>query len=466
MPGAAPHGALVDVELSEEDELLEARRPWPARRLAWVALPVAVGLAVASMAQAAESAHGAHAFAALGTTAMGLSAPPAERWRVPGSLIGVAGDVVLVGDQRRGVQAVDAATGAVVWARAETGSCAMAVPDAFAATARPDGEPRRLVCGWAPGQVGREATSVEVLDPATGRRLSTASLPGSAGWWFVDHGDAFLVAAALDGAFTALRLDTSSGRVVWSFRSGDALVQPGGGFSASGLSSDEIMAAGSGGTIRLTQDTGVATTGRPILTARTAEHTSPLPGGAQVLGGRDTDGTAVVRALAADGTARWTVPGRLAAPATDDRSLGDLVVAVPADGRGLMALDAADGRVRWRAPGAPTGVEARVNGVLVTADRGRVVALDLRTGTQLWQAVPYGTGAVSDGGTVATLERVDGASRLVARDLRTGAELWRRTAGRELWPEITTYRGDRLVAVRHDLVLLGTDTEVVAFEPT
>ena len=139
---------------------------------------------------------------------------------------------------------------------------------------------------------------------------------------------------------------------------------------------------------------------------------------------------------------------------------------MPADGRGLVGLDATDGQVRWRAPGAPTGVEARVDGVLVTADRSRVVALDLRTGAELWQAVPYGTGAVSDGGTVATVERIDGVSRLVARDLRTGAELWRRAAGRELWPDVTTYRGDTLVAVRHDLVLLRTDTEVVAFEPT
>ncbi len=466
MPGGAPHGALVEVELAEEDELLAARRPWPARRLAWVAVPVAVGLAVASLAQAADTAHGAHAFAALGPTAVGLSAPPAERWRVPGALIGVAGDIVLVDDQRRGVEGVDAATGAAVWTRAETGSCAMAVPDAFTATARPGGEPHRLVCGWAPGQVGHEATSVEVLDPATGDRLAAASLPGSAGWWFVDRGDAFLVAAAPDGAFTALRLDTSSGRVVWTFRSGHALVQPGGGFSASGLGSDEIMAAGSGGTIRLTQDTGVATARRPALTARTAEQASPLPGGAQVLGGRDADGTAVVRALAADGTPRWTVPGHLVAPATDDHSLGNLVVAVPADGRGLMGLDATDGHTLWRTPGAPTGVEARVNGVLVTADRSRVVALDLRTGAQMWQAVPYGTGAVSDGGTIATLERVDGISRLVARDLRTGAELWRRAAGRELWPEVTTYRGDTLVAVHHDLVLLRTDNEVVAFEPT
>lgn len=465
MPGEAPHGALVEVELTEEDELLAARRPWPARRLAWVVVPVAVGLAVASLAQAAESGRGAHVFAALGATAVGLSAPPTERWRVPGSLIGVAGEVVLVDDQRRGVQAVDAATGAVVWTRAETGSCALAVPDEFAATARPTGAPDRLVCGWAPGQVGHEATSVEVLDPATGGRLGSASLPGSAGWWFVDHGDAFLVAAAPDGEFTALRLDTSSGRVVWSFRSGDHLVTPGGGFSASGLGSDEIMAAGPGGTVRLAQDTGAATAGRPTLTARTAEHVSSLPDGGQVLGGRDAGG-AVVRALAADGSPRWTVPGRLAAPTTDDRSLADLVVAVPTDGRGLMGLDAADGHVRWLAPAAPTGVEARVAGVLVTADRDRVVALDLRTGTQLWQAVPYGTGAVSDGRTIATLERIDGVSRLVARDLRTGAELWRRVAGRELWPDVTTYRGDALVAVRHDLVLLRTDTEVVAFEPT
>ncbi len=301
MPGGAPHGALIEVELAEEDGLLAARRPWPARRLGWVALPVAVGLAVASTAQAAETAHGAHEFAALGATAVALSAPPGDRWRVQGSLIGATEDVVLVDDQRRGVQAVDATTGAVVWTLAEAGSCAMAVPDA-ATPAGPAGR-QLLVCGWAPGQVGHEATSVAVLDPTSGTRLSSASLPGSAGWWFVDHGQVFLVAAAPDGALTALRLDAASGHVVWSYRSGDPLVEPGGGFSASGLGSDEIMAAGPGGRIRLTQGTGTPTTGRPALTAQNADAVAPLPGGAQVLGGRDPDGTAVVRAVAADGAA-------------------------------------------------------------------------------------------------------------------------------------------------------------------
>jgi outer membrane protein assembly factor BamB len=463
VPGGAPHGALIEVELAEEDELLAAHRPWPARRLRWVVLPVAVGLALASAAQAGESAAGARAFAAIGPTAVGLSSAPADRWRVPGRLVGVAGDVVLVDDQRRGVQAVDATTGSLVWAMAEAGTCTTAAPDRS-----PGGSPgpERLVCGWSPGQVGHEATSVVVLDPATGARLSAAALPGSAGWWFVDHGDAFLVAAAPDGALTALRLDTTSGHVVWSYRSRTALVDPGGGFTASGLGSDEIVAAGPGGSVRLTQDAGTVATRRAALGAQNADVVVPLPAGALALGGRDADGTAVVRVLAADGDTRWTVPGRLAATATDDGTARDVVVAVPADGRGLVGLDAGDGHVLWRAPGAPPGAEARVGGVLVTADRDRVVALDVRTGAELWRAVPYGTGAVSDGGTVATVERVGGVSRLVARDLRTGAELWRRPGGTELWPGITTYRGDVLVAVRHDLVLLQTDTVVVAFEPT
>lgn len=39
-------------------------------------------------------------------------------------------------------------------------------------------------------------------------------------------------------------------------------------------------------------------------------------------------------------------------------------------------------------------------------------------------------------------------------------------AGTDLWPEVTTYRGDALVAVRHDVVRLRTDAEVAASEPT
>lgn len=463
MPGGAPHGALIEVELAEEDELLTAREPWPARRLRWVVLPVAVGLAVSAAAQAADTAAGARAFTALSPTATSLSAPPSDLWRVPGVLIGVAGDVVLVDDERLGVQAVDATTGSPVWTLAGVGTCSIAAPDA---ASDPAAAPQRLVCGWAPGQMEHEATSVVVLDPATGERLSSASLPGSAGWWFVDHGDAFLIAAAPDGTLTALRLEVSTGHVVWSYRSPAPLIEPGGSFSASGLGSDEIVAAGPGGSIRLSQDAGTETTGRPPLTAQNAKAVVSLADGGQVLGGRDAQGAAVVRALAEDGTPRWTVPGALAVPATDDGSAADVVVVVPADGRGVVGLDADDGHVRWRAPEAPTGVEARVGGVLITADRSRLVATDLRTGDPLWQAVPYGIGAASDGGTVATVERVGGVSRIVARDLRTGAELWRRPAGRELWPGLTPYRGDALVAVRQDLLLLQTDTEVVAFDPT
>ena len=132
----------------------------------------------------------------------------------------------------------------------------------------------------------------------------------------------------------------------------------------------------------------------------------------------------------------WPVPlltlrGESRPVIVDDKVLVGL-----ADGR-LVALDIFDGRTLWEAvvtaPKGRTDLERMVdvdaaplvaNGrVYVAAHQGRVVALELETGRNLWSAdVGSALGMVSDG---AALYVVDDMDQVWALDLRSGRSLWK-----------------------------------------
>jgi outer membrane protein assembly factor BamB len=464
----ARHGALVEVELVEEDVLPTHGLIWPAPRLAPMARVVAVVLAACVVVQGAATAGAARALTALGAAGAVLTNPPTDGWRAAGVLLGVAGDLAVLDDKRRGVEALDVASGRMVWRVPEAGSCRLVTLDEPERPGPPvaaRASRARLVCGWAPGQLDHDATDVAILDPATGSRLARVSIPGSAGWWFIVHGDVLLVAAAPSGSLRATRLDAETGQPVWTYRSPEPVVTPGGAFTASGQDAAELTASGALGSVRLALGSGTEAARSPGLDAADADIRLPLDG-ALALGGWDAAGTPTVAVVGNDGRLRWSRPGYLPVPPVDDASDPGVVVMEPADptsaagATGLIGVDAGTGAQLWHAD-APTTLTARAAGVLVAADRHRIVALDARTGQVLWAAVPYGDGCVTDGRTVMTIELRHGHSTLVARDLRSGVEVWQRRARAELWPGVARYGGDSLVTLPGGIVVLQTDSEVI-----
>ncbi len=470
MSSGARSGALVEVELVEEDGRPTPGRMWPALRLAPIARVVAVGLAACAVTQGVATGGAARDLTALGSAGVVLAAPLTDSWQAAGVLLGVAGDLVVLDDERRGVEALDMTSGEVVWRVPEAGSCRLVALDAPDRPVVATSVSRaRLVCGWAPGQLDHVATEVAILDPATGSRLGGMAVPGSAGWWSIVRGDVLLVAAAPSGSLRVVRLDTATGRLVWSYRSPEPVVPPGGTFTASGQDNAELTASGTLGSVRLVLDTGTEAASAPALGAADADVRLPLDG-ALALGGRNATGTPTVAVVGADGRMRWSRPGYLPVPPVDDASAPGVVVMEPAGPTSaagttnLIGVDAGTGALLWRAD-VPATLTARAAGVLVAADRHRTVALDARTGRTLWEAVPYGDGAVTDGRTVMTIEQRDQHSTLVARDLRSGVEVWHRAARTELWPGAARYGGDGLVTLPGGLVVLQTDATVIAMRP-
>ncbi len=70
----------------------------------------------------------------------------------------------------------------------------------------------------------------------------------------------------------------------------------------------------------------------------------------------------------------------------------------------------------------------QLDGILVTAGAGKVVALDVRDGDVVWQDAADGVGSrpigVSDGDVVVLPQGAGPDLSLVARDVRTGIERW------------------------------------------
>ncbi len=167
-----------------------------------------------------------------------------------------------------------------------------------------------------------------------------------------------------------------------------------------------------------------------------------------------------VSALAVDdGTEQWTVETNghvFGGPTVVD---GTVYVGTE---EGLYAITAADGSIEWRTDlwnirSQPT---VRDDTVYVGSDDTRVYALDIETGTVLWQSQSLGghhaqilcsPAVVDDTVVVGTGDRA-----VVALDAETGRTQWRSTAAGRVYanPVIdgdTVYVGDRLGLVSLDL---------------
>jgi eukaryotic-like serine/threonine-protein kinase len=143
----------------------------------------------------------------------------------------------------------------------------------------------------------------------------------------------------------------------------------------------------------------------------------------------------VTSARVANGAVDWTVD--VAGAVTRSTAIADGTVVVPVEPGSMVALDARSGHELWHTSiaqhggvGTPTIDSGRVFtasglGGAPAADRG-IVAVDLETGTQLWRwASPTGdrtyTPAMRDRGAFVVSE----AGFAVALDPTTGREMWR-----------------------------------------
>ncbi|SKC47011.1 PQQ enzyme repeat-containing protein [Krasilnikoviella flava] len=162
----------------------------------------------------------------------------------------------------------------------------------------------------------------------------------------------------------------------------------------------------------------------------------PIPGGGHVLVSEEST------VIDEDGSVVATVPGFLLPPLVDDDPEGPFLVLVgTGDAEGELRLTAVgpDGAEEWSTPTDDLGgVLARVAGVVVVQDGGGLVGIDVATGAEVWArrdlleraadgSGDWVTGAVTDG--TRLLVGISGSGerhRLVALDLRDGTTVWER----------------------------------------
>lgn len=427
---------LVEVEL--DDELdgpgwapRTPRPPWTARAWCRLSAVLAVVVAAGAMQDAARAASLAELTA---QAAHDLRVERAAQWSVEGSLVGVAGDVVLVAGSDDTLAAYRWMDGRWLWGARGVADCTVVGLDDERGTAAPVTRDRpversRAVCSVvAPDDA--HTSGVAVLDPADGRWLLAQEPAGAATSWAVDQGRIFTVRGegpdGSPGQVAAASLDT--GTTAWR----SALTAPLNGWY---LTDGWLVLQG----VRRALDLATGRAGDPTVWGGEVRHA--LGGGTTAVAGWDPSGAFVTTTvLDADGRDVWRRHAYYAAPAlTLDASVLPVITLAGT----LAGLDAATGEQLWSGA-LPGPLVAAVDGVLVCAEsvKARVggatgpvtdwVGVDLRTGTTLWQfraADPTGAGEpalVTDGERFAVGAP---AGWVEVRDLRSGAVVARWDTG-------------------------------------
>lgn len=418
---------LVDVEL--DDELdgpgwapRAQRRPWTPRAWCRLSAILAVLVAAGAVQDAARAASLAELTA---QAAHDLRVERSARWSVPGGLVGVTGDVVLVSAGWDTLAAYRWADGLRLWDAHGVRDCAIVGLDDEGGTAalvtreRPL-ESSRVVCA-VPAPFDAHVNGVAVLDPADGGRLLDEEPAGAATSWAVDGGRILTVRGdgpdGSRGLVTAASLET--GATVWQV----PLTAPLNGWY---LTDDWLVLQGERRALSLA--TGVP--GEPTVWGGEVRHA--LGGGATAVAGWDPGGSLVTTTVVdAAGHVVWRRQAYYAAPTlTLDASVLPVITLAGT----LAGLDAATGEQLWSGA-LPGPLVAAVDGVLVCGEAvaadaagaaGPVtdwVGVDLRTGATLWElraTDPSGTGEpalVTDGERFAVGAPEGGVE---VRDLRSG----------------------------------------------
>lgn len=120
-----------------------------------------------------------------------------------------------------------------------------------------------------------------------------------------------------------------------------------------------------------------------------------------------------------------------------DGSMADRIVVRIVSGTGagtLVAVDVRTGEELWTARARGAGALVQVDGVVVAGGASYVWATDLRDGSRLWEHEGGAVGMmpITDGTWVVLTDVVGGELHLVTREIRTGVEGWRVPASADL----------------------------------
>jgi outer membrane protein assembly factor BamB len=330
------------------------------------------------------------------------------------------------------IQALDAATGAVVWSDTVAGPDPSATHDADrpprCSLARGD-----VVClvkdqyASAPGTVAPDARTpraarVVVIDAATGTIVAVRETPASSAL-AVDDDLAVVAWVTDDGRDVVTGTDPRTGEVRWTFTTPTPLVPHEGeqlgldvtaldaGFLVDSSSHQQWLLSAQGLLLReLPSESAsmwfvVPRTG--LLTLRTA-------------GGPSGSRTTVL----VDGKERHALDGEPATVTVDDGSVPDLVFTGRAP---LMAWDVTTGARRWTGAVATGRTLVLLDGTLYSATSDAVLALDASTGRVRWTAPARlradGATVLTDGRVLVVDEMTPGP-HLVAFDLADGSRVW------------------------------------------
>ncbi|KQR10562.1 hypothetical protein ASF78_17980 [Cellulomonas sp. Leaf334] len=378
---------------------------------------------------------------------------PGIEW-VPSS--GVAGGV-LVGLERAGngsqaLVAVDELTGEHRWTTPLVGAHAVArTDDGFEQVGGcvvAAGDDERVACLVSDAYLAyREAENVlvpsqlsrlVVADLADGSIVADRDVPGAVAFAVLPGAVAVGVPRS-DGALVVTATDLLTGRQQWQSVVPPGEVEPDeGGFldrSITLLRTDDGLAVvtagrrvslldGDGGPVRTVLDAsnGVAADARLGIVAAFSQ---------------DDEGRETTTVLGAGPD--LVLPGRLARVSADDGSLDDLVLAA---GSRIRAYDRSSGRELWDVGHGLSGAAVVARGRVYLSTPDGVVAVDGRSGTELWRApvLPGRTmgDLVTDGhhvlsaqqrpdepGAATALNDWPGVGELVAYRFDDGGEDWR-----------------------------------------
>lgn len=287
--------------------------------------------------------------------------------------------------------------------------------------------------------VPSELSRLVVVDLADGSVVADRQAPGAAAFAALPGGVVVVGTPGADGALVVSAMDPLTGRERWQTVVPSPTAEPDeGGFVDR---STVVLPTADG--------LAVVTAGRRITLLDGEGH--PSGAGVDASNGFEPDplrGT--VTAFTQDDRGRETttimgdgpdvvLDGRLAGVSADDGSLPGLVLA--ADSR-IRAYDRSTGRERWSVGHGLSGSAVVVRGHVYLSTPDGVVAVDGRTGEELWRA-PVMKGRtmgdlVTDGrhllsgqvrpdepGDVAALNDWPGVGELVAYRFADGGELWR-----------------------------------------
>jgi outer membrane protein assembly factor BamB len=350
------------------------------------------------------------------------------------------------------VVALDAGTGRELWRTpvprpARVAGPADQVQQLFTScTAAPHGAGSVALCTATQQpqtETQRPPTSLWVVDPATGAVLARRSVPGTSS--FTTTGPNLVVATAVAGTGTdrswrVVATDLVSGAQRWEFTTPPVrITSPYGQTSAP---DDVVQTPGLGampdGGLLVTSDRHVwelSSTGALGRSLELPEYSwvDNLRGGLLITsqyGGSSAtqSGSIVLR----DGTLVPTTDGG-GYLTTDDGSVPDIAFTTTAGDSGLSGVTGrlvSTGQVRWRYEG-PVQAGLLLDGRLYLGQTDGVVALDARTGRELWHVDT--DFSVQQIGTDGDALLVPGpAAALTALSLTSGQRLWTQRLGAEV----------------------------------